>query len=169
MRREAYWAELEVIAERNGGFLRPEAVVEFARDPETALHQYFTWDDAEAGHHWRLTQARQLIRVAVTVMPGNDQTRYRAFVSLKGDRYSGLGYRPTVTVLSDDAMRRALLQEAQEEMRSFMERYKSLKELAAVFMEMQKVVGQPTVKRKYKRRPAQASIGDARQAEVATV
>lgn len=55
-------ASLEAIAERSGGQLTPEAVVDAARDPSSALHAHFTWDDAEAAHKRRLDEARTLIR-----------------------------------------------------------------------------------------------------------
>jgi hypothetical protein len=43
------------------GIIQPAAVVEAAKDPESPLHDKFEWDDAEAGHQYRLEQARQLI------------------------------------------------------------------------------------------------------------
>ena len=43
-----YKEELEYIRQSNGGFLRPQDVVEYARNQETELHKRFTWDDGEA-------------------------------------------------------------------------------------------------------------------------
>jgi hypothetical protein len=48
--------ELNQIAATHGGELREEDVVEFAKNPETALHDYFTWDDKKAAAKYRLLE-----------------------------------------------------------------------------------------------------------------
>jgi hypothetical protein len=55
-------AELQAIAAANGGRLTAEMVVEAARDEESPLHDFFTWDDAAAAAEHRIAQARALIR-----------------------------------------------------------------------------------------------------------
>lgn len=115
--------------------LRPEAVVDFAKDPETALHRYFTWDDDLAAQHYRLLQARQLIRVAVTIIE-ETQDEVRAYVSLTPDRADGKGYRATVDVLNDETLFRQLLTDAKAELNAFKRKYARLQaagELSAVF------------------------------------
>jgi len=47
--------------EAASGVLTPEAVIEAAKNPESVLHDAFTWDDTEAAHSFRLYQARKLI------------------------------------------------------------------------------------------------------------
>lgn len=54
--------EIQEIAEAGGGVLLPAAVVEAARDPTSAMHSHFQWDDTEAAIAYRLSQARELIR-----------------------------------------------------------------------------------------------------------
>ncbi len=54
-------AALEALRDQDG-YLRPESVVAAARDPDSPLHSYFTWDDVDAAHKHRLDQARALIR-----------------------------------------------------------------------------------------------------------
>jgi hypothetical protein len=153
MKRDQYLAELREISSQNGGMLRPPDVIEFAKNPKTALHGCFTWDDTEAAHAWRLQQARQVIRVAVTVLPGEDPLKYRAFVSLKDDRYNDQGYRAMVDVMSDGHLRTTVLAEAMMEMQTFMSKYEGLKELAGVFEAMANVVKKPPRKKvaKYRR------------------
>lgn len=116
--------------------LYPEKVVEFAKDPETHLHKYFTWDDGEAGQAYRLLQARQLIRVAVHVLE-ETQEKVRAYVSLTPDRKrGGGGYRATVDVLDDKELLRQLLDDAKAELQAFRRKYQRLAaagELSAVF------------------------------------
>jgi hypothetical protein len=55
-------AELQAIAAANGGRLTAEMVVQAARDEESPLHDFFTWDDAAAAAEHRIAQARALIR-----------------------------------------------------------------------------------------------------------
>lgn len=54
--------ELDRIREANGGGLRPESVVEAARDPENILHDCFEWDDSKAAERYRRGEAAHLIR-----------------------------------------------------------------------------------------------------------
>lgn len=68
MSGSAVKAALDLLAERNEGRLTPEAVVAAARDPESALHEHFTWDDAEAAQKRRLDEARALIRSVKVVI-----------------------------------------------------------------------------------------------------
>ena len=124
--------ELISIANRNQGILRPEDVVAFAKDTSTALHGRFTWDDTEAAQRYRLDQARDLIQVVVTVIPGTKRT-YRAFVSLNEDRANrGGGYRYVVDVLNDAGRRKNLLAEALAEFDRWSEKYESLKEIVEI-------------------------------------
>lgn len=125
--------ELERIARSHGGLLKPEDVVEEARQPSSPLHSQFTWDNSEAAHHWRLFQARNLIRVVV-VYHESPASESRVFVSLTPDRKEeGGGYRLLRTVLSNQQMRAQLLEDALHELQVFEDKYRHLKELARVF------------------------------------
>lgn len=125
--------ELELVAGQNGGLLRAEDVVEFARDADTALHGRFTWDDSEAARQHRLFQARNIIRANVRIIPHASEP-VRAFVSLIDDRkQSGGGYRAMVQVLSDDELRAKLVKQASDELRRVRNSYGHLKELAAIW------------------------------------
>lgn len=44
------------------GRISADDVVQAAKDQDSPLHAYFTWDDAEAAHARRIDQARALIR-----------------------------------------------------------------------------------------------------------
>jgi len=131
--------ELEQIRIAAGGILRPVDVVEFAIDPNTALHGQFTWDDTEAARKYRIWQARMIIQVTVTVLR-KDSAPVRAYVSLDEDRQiEGGGYRLVVDVLRDPTRRKAMLAEARRDMDRFQEKYAAIKELSAVFAAMKKV------------------------------
>ena len=129
---KAVLRELAAITKAEG-ILRAESVIAYARDPESALHHRFTWDDTAAAHQYRLEQARRLIRCAVVVLPVAD-VQYRAFVSLGSDRVRpGGGYRITASVLSDDAQRAELLAQALTAFQRVRRRYQGLQELDPVF------------------------------------
>jgi len=141
-KKDAIKIELEKIRKRNKGILRAEDVVSFAQNPDTALHSRFTWDDTEAARQYRIWQAREIIRVEVTILP-HTQKSYSAYVSLKSDRKNeGGGYRSTIDVLSDEEYYTQLLDEAKEDLEYWREKYHVLqKELKAVFAEIDKVTG----------------------------
>jgi len=44
------------------GLLNPETVVDRARNPNSSLHDHFTWDDTEAAAAFRIQEARALIK-----------------------------------------------------------------------------------------------------------
>lgn len=128
--------ELELIRQQNGGILRPSDVVEFARNPDTALHSKFTWDDTTAAHQYRLWQAREIIRVVVTV-PDRATEPMRVYVSLTDDRQEdGGGYRTLTEVMRKKDMRAALLSQAHDDMDRFQTKYRQIEELAGVMTAM---------------------------------
>ena len=128
--------ELEEIATNSDGVLQAEAVHEWARiHPDSTLHGRLQWDDELAGHDFRIWQIRFIIRtVTVVANTGPNAEPIRAFVSLMDDRrLPGGGYRQTITVLSDEALRAALVKQALSEFRYWQQKYKALKELAEIF------------------------------------
>ncbi len=124
----------QLVKENDGKMIVAEDWVEFAKDEDTASHQVFNWDNAAAGHQWRLQQARQYLHVYVTVVP-NLTEPVRAFVSLSTDRHngSGGGFRPILTVLSNKDWYAQLLEDAMHEAELFSAKYSMVKELARVF------------------------------------
>ena len=104
MKLERTAAELEHIRTTHNGMLKPEDVVAFATDPNTALHSHFEWDDTEAAREYRLVQARTVIRLIVTVI-GEDPVPMRTYVSLPSDRVVGGGYRALQDVVNDESRR----------------------------------------------------------------
>lgn len=124
--------ELRELAELHGGVIPPRAVVDKARDPETALHSKFTWNDGEAAEAWRLHQARKVLQVYVTVITSKTEP-VRTFVSLTTDRKAGGGYRLTVDVLDNDEFREQLIRDALDELKRVKVKYKHLHELAEVW------------------------------------
>lgn len=126
--------ELKAIEKRDG-IIYPERVVEFASNPDTALHGKFCWDDTEAARQYRIYQARQIIRVTVRMveMPERKEPmQVRAFVSLPEDRKDTGGYRDIVAVLGSDDLRRQLIESAKADLSVFRKKYRDITELAEV-------------------------------------
>jgi hypothetical protein len=154
--------ELTYIQELNRGLLDPAKVVEYAENPKTLLHSKFEWDDSKCGIEYRLWQARQIIRLELVVIKDDnygkvhmfniksDKDEYgdegkitRKFVSLKNNRISTStthGYRNIVDVLSDEELRKQLLEDAKNDMRIFRRKYDSLNALAKVFSAMDELL-----------------------------
>jgi hypothetical protein len=130
--------ELHKLAKANGGLLVPQKVVEAAQSKTSPLHSCFQWDDTEAAQQYRIWQARQLIRVVVQQIDGVSG-KTPIFVSLHSDRKDGDGYRVTTEVLSDDDRRSEMLADALAELNVVRKKYALLKELAAVFLEIEKL------------------------------
>lgn len=139
--KEQVKAELELIRIEHGGVLQAEDVVEYAKDPETALHQEFEWDDNEAAHQFRLEQARRVIRISLTIVRNLDNERpVPMYVSLVSDRVkTGGGYRPFVDVMTDEDQRAQLLKQALGEFNRVRRKYEHLVELAPIFAAIEDV------------------------------
>jgi len=143
-------AELRRISTENEGKLRAEDVVEAAKPEDSPLHDRFDWNDATAGHKFRLMQARQLIRVVVEYVDmGTSKKPIRVFQSLSTDRRHGGGYRTTADVLAIDEHRTQLIEDAVRDMESFQARYSNIRELSDVRSQMS--VAQKKLKSKIKK------------------
>lgn len=126
--------ELEVVREINGGILRREDVVEYAKNPKTELNKHFLWDDTEAAEKFRLMQASQLIRICTVVIPyQGGSSKVRAYVSLPSDRKTDPGvYRALNTVISDEDKKLELMQMALDELKAFKAKYDALRKVVGM-------------------------------------
>lgn len=141
MKHEAQKA-LEALYERDGA-LSPGAVVEAAEPENSPLHQYFDWDDDTAAAKHRLDQARQLIRVAVKVIPQISNAPVRQFVSLSSLRKTGTGsYLATVDVLSDEARYELARADAIKALQSLERRFRYIRELGPVWDEVARLTAE---------------------------
>ena len=67
--------EIARIYERDGE-VRPSVLVKEAKNKRSPIHDEFEWDDTKAGHEFRLSQARQLIRKVKYSEPTGAKSRY---------------------------------------------------------------------------------------------
>lgn len=59
--------ELERIRNAHDGKLRTEEVVQWAAEPDSPIHECFTWDNERAANSFRLVEARTLIKSVVII------------------------------------------------------------------------------------------------------
>jgi hypothetical protein len=146
--RESIRAELLALAEKHGGYLAPETVVEAAADPNSVLHSRFVWDDTEAARRFRLVQAAVLLRqIRVTVVrPALEEAdmvhvvEVRQFQSDPEERGKATGsYMRVETLMEDPQKRKALLESVIGELRGIRKRYRELTELADVWAAVDKL------------------------------
>jgi hypothetical protein len=144
-RQEDIRAALDGLTSRSG-ILKPERVVQAARNRNSPLHACFEWNDSKAASAYRLEQARQLIRTYVIVEPAAPSQPVRAYVSLRNDRQGGGGYRSLASVVSNEELYRQLLADALLDLKSLQEKYSRLKELKRIFTEIEKLERQQKLK-----------------------
>jgi hypothetical protein len=133
---------LKEIAKRDGGLLRPAAVVDAARDEESPLHGAFEWDDGEAAQKYRLLQAQSLIRSFKVEIERNGQTHtVPVFVGVSTDRTgekSDNPYRLLEQVAKKPDLMEVAVQDALDQLDAVRNRYAHLQELADVWAAVDK-------------------------------
>lgn len=133
---------LKEIAKRDGGLLRPAAVVDAARDEESPLHGAFEWDDGEAAQKYRLLQAQSLIRSFKVAIERNGQTHtVPVFVGVSTDRTgekSDNPYRLLEQIAKKPDLMAVAVQDALDQLEAVRNRYAHLQELADVWAAVDK-------------------------------
>lgn len=115
---------LAKIQEAAAGELKPEDVLEAARNNRHVLHKHFEWDDKVAADAFRIDQARHIIRVVRVVETGSNDNPPRAFISVATDK--GTSYRSASEVKSSSDLQTALLKQAHRELEAFLKRFHDL-------------------------------------------
>lgn len=136
---DAQRKELDQLAKRGKGILTADAVVKHARNPETALHEAFEWDDTEAARRFRLDQARQVIRFYVYYEPQVER-QVRAYVSVPSDRAEGNGYRHSREVAANQDWSAQLLEEVAVKVRQMRDSYAYIRILDDLWPRLEAVV-----------------------------
>lgn len=142
-RRKAMESELNLLLKKHGGILTPEDVLAQAEDPTSALHGYFTWNEQDAAHKWRLIEARQLI-TSIRMLQEGDTGKTRSLVSLNVDRYNhqGGGYRSLNDVMADPNLRQHLLETALSELNAIERKYRHIQELDTIWGDLGTIRGE---------------------------
>lgn len=121
------------IKRENGGRLTPNDVVDFAKDPSSPMHSWFTWDDSEAARLFRLSEAGSLIRSIEIIYKETPKTERRAFeLSIRkkvGDPESKTVYSTAEEAAADPDNHARLIAEAVRTLMAWRKRFAALQEL----------------------------------------
>jgi len=115
------------------GEIKPEEVVESARDENSPIHNNFEWDNTVAGRAYRLWQARQLITCKFNIDGSKEQQYYN--IRTVVNKIPTRGYFTKEKILSDKDMYIQLLREAIGEIKYWKKKYIEIKELAPIINE----------------------------------
>jgi hypothetical protein len=121
--------ELAAVAAASNGHLTPSAVVSAARDPSSAMHRLFEWDDAKAAESWRLEKAREIIRI-IRIAEDEGDPPVRAFLSI-GDR-GGVSYRTAQEVSNSRDLQLAVLRQAERDLEAWERRYRDIEDICSL-------------------------------------
>lgn len=137
---------VEQLRKKNDGDVDAEMLVKAASAKRNPLHAEFEWDDTEAGHQFRLSQAREVLRHLVVVrdeISSERPQRVYEVVRLPKEEENTRAknvYRTVDQIMADPDMRAELLGRALKELISIRNRYRDLQELAVVMRSIDEVV-----------------------------
>jgi hypothetical protein len=125
---------LEELRLQHNNELSPELVVESAKDPDSLIHPWFDWDDAEAAKKHRLDQARKLIRSIEVVRVVLDEPQpVRVFHVVRTERIESkvkTYFSSMDEILADADARQRLIEQARREAKALRDKYVHLVELS---------------------------------------
>lgn len=152
--REGFWGirgssaqqvgELVAELEARDGVCTAEALVDASRDERSPLHRWFEWNDTLAAQHFRLHQARHVLRNLVLIResaaPDSQPRALPALVAVPIVREgeSVHGYMSAERALADHDLRALVLAEALTQLRGLQRRYGHLRELATVWQAIER-------------------------------
>ena len=122
--------ELKTIAS-GVDILKPIDIITWASENrESALGNYFVWDNEKAGHEYRLYQARKVIRIYLVKYDDGEPE----FVSLSIDRHEpGGGYRRVEDVIKVPSLMEVMLADALKELERVRQKYNKVEALSSVW------------------------------------
>jgi hypothetical protein len=123
--------ELEKIRGHNSGDLTPEMVITAATSKKSPLHSLFEWDDAKAGHQYRLQQAGLLIRSVVVTIVGDGPTRSGP-LKVNVRRQPSRGGTAAAKVIPPEELHRQRVERGWSELEEWHMKYAVLSEFAGV-------------------------------------
>ena len=118
-----------------GDEVKPEQVLNIARNENTELHKCFDWDDTSAAEKYRLHQARQVMKNLIIVTRDNeaqDREPIQFRVMMKNDASFSSGYKQTIVMVQNEDEYKKLLETAYKELHSFKQKYSCLTELSEI-------------------------------------
>lgn len=121
------WDEIKTLDKKT-----PEAVVELARDKNSALHNLIDWDDKVAAGKWRRQQARVImcnLVVETREDPNSEPVELRILYKTDEDKE----YHDIEFAIQHEDEYEKLLNQAKRDLESYRVKYHILKELKPIF------------------------------------
>lgn len=119
--------------EKEYGKVTSELLLQNAEPEESPLHGLFEWDDAVAGHKYRLSQATNvIINLAVEVEKEQTPKKIRAYYNVSEDEKRGK-FINVESAFSNPDTAEIIIKRAYKELVAFTKKYENLKEFAPVF------------------------------------
>ena len=125
------YEEIQEIGEE----VKPEQVIERAKDKGSELHKCFDWNNSVAADKWRLHQARSVLNHLIVIKHEVDDEKSEPVqfrVMMKNDRSESSGYKQTIVMVKDEDEYKKLLEQAYSELRAFKQKYQCLSELSEI-------------------------------------
>lgn len=122
----------ELMTLHASGPLTPSRVVTAAESVDSAIHPMLEWDDAVAGHEFRLTQARSIIRSVVIIRSapeGEKNESVTVFVHIPKQNGSEGRYVTIQSATHDPDEYERALREAQQDLMAAKRRFEELRRL----------------------------------------
>lgn len=120
-----------------------EQIVEMARNKNTESHKLFDWDDKSAAEKYRLSQAGKIMTALCIEYKGlnevHEPDKKPMPVRLLYNIDNGPGFTPIIDIVKNEDNYQKLLGRAKDELKSFKMKYSMLKELSAVFIEIDRL------------------------------
>lgn len=146
---------VQALADKHGGTITPELILEDAKRKRSPLHAFFCWDDTAAAREYRRIQAATLIRrIKVTYHASEERVvRVRAFVNVTEpddapapENIEGHGvnaqhrgiYVSFETAMRFDNYRDQLLRQCRRDVATFHTKYAAIREAADIISAMEK-------------------------------
>jgi hypothetical protein len=145
---------VKALAEKHGGTITPEIVLNDAKRKTSPLHAFFCWDNTAAANEYRRIQASMLIRrIKVTYQASEERTvKVRAFVNVVEPQAEdapehieghGINARPRgiyvgfESALKVDSYRDQLMRQCKRDVESFRQKYSAISEAAKIIQAME--------------------------------
>jgi len=130
--------EIEAMTRSLGHVPTTEQVLEAATDEEHPLHRYFTWNDQEAAHEYRLTEAYRLLQSCKFVVEMNARESKQVEVRKLVVVHEGEPMWLRNKAMAEPDARQKLKAKAIGELRSWCRRFVDLPEVDAIRREIEK-------------------------------
>ena len=119
--------------------LTPRNLVEEAREKDSVLHDFFDWNNTQAGEKWRIHQATVLIN-QVEIEVGEE--KMFAFESVSVQVEDGRNERVYMTpqeIVSNSDFKKQVIKNALSIISTWQDKYKQYTELSPIFTSIKKV------------------------------